>query len=96
VASRRVYRRQRVQAWRYPAPGKEGTLTLQVLRRAADEGLPVYLYGSTAQTVERLAASLTATVPALRIAGAEPKFRTARPGEPAGASWLDQAELDQI
>ncbi|GAA3216274.1 WecB/TagA/CpsF family glycosyltransferase [Dactylosporangium siamense] len=59
-------------------------LTLRVLRRAAAEALPVYLYGSTAQTVEQLAASLTGMLPQLRIAGAEAsKFRPARPGEPA-------------
>ncbi len=59
-------------------------LALRVLRRAADEALPVYLYGSTSQTLDRLAASLTGTIPALRIAGAEPsKFRHAVPGEEA-------------
>ncbi|MER7005335.1 WecB/TagA/CpsF family glycosyltransferase [Dactylosporangium sp. NPDC000555] len=58
-------------------------LTLRVLRRAAADALPVYLYGSTAPTVERLAESLTEALPPLRIAGAEPsKFRTAHPGEP--------------
>ncbi|MEV0132497.1 WecB/TagA/CpsF family glycosyltransferase [Dactylosporangium sp. NPDC050688] len=57
-------------------------LTLRVLRRAADEQLPVYLYGSTHRTVDRLVAALTWTVPALRIAGAEPsRFRDAEPGE---------------
>jgi exopolysaccharide biosynthesis WecB/TagA/CpsF family protein len=48
----------------------------------ADEGLPVYLYGSTPEVLARLSASLTRTFPHLRIAGAEPsKFRAARPGE---------------
>ncbi|MEU9865552.1 WecB/TagA/CpsF family glycosyltransferase [Streptomyces sp. NPDC047971] len=58
------------------------TLTWHVLRAAADEGLPVYLYGSTEQTLDRLALNLQNTLPALKIAGREPSgFRTARPGE---------------
>jgi N-acetylglucosaminyldiphosphoundecaprenol N-acetyl-beta-D-mannosaminyltransferase len=60
------------------------TLTLRVLEGCADEGLPVYLYGSTAETLDRLVPALTARFPALKVAGAEPsKFRPARPGEPA-------------
>lgn len=60
------------------------TLTLQVLERCADEGFPVYLYGSTDATLERLASSLSAAIPALKIAGFEPsKFRPVRPGEDA-------------
>jgi N-acetylglucosaminyldiphosphoundecaprenol N-acetyl-beta-D-mannosaminyltransferase len=58
------------------------TLTLRVLERCADKGLPVYLYGSTETTLARLVASLEAAFPALKIAGAEPsKFRMAEPGE---------------
>jgi exopolysaccharide biosynthesis WecB/TagA/CpsF family protein len=58
------------------------TLTLNVLRAAADEGLPVYLYGSTEQTLDRLMLNLRNTLPALKIAGHEAsKFRAARPGE---------------
>ncbi|MEU6657873.1 WecB/TagA/CpsF family glycosyltransferase [Streptomyces sp. NPDC046821] len=57
-------------------------LTLDVLRAAADEGLPVYLYGSTEQTLDRLLLNLRNTLPALKIAGHEPsKFRAAHPGE---------------
>lgn len=57
-------------------------LTLHVLRAAADEGLPVYLYGSTESTLESLALRLENTLPALKIAGREASgFRTARPGE---------------
>lgn len=57
-------------------------LTLQVLAGCAAEGLPVYLYGSTEDTLDRLVPALTAQFPALQVAGAEPsKFRTARPGE---------------
>jgi exopolysaccharide biosynthesis WecB/TagA/CpsF family protein len=58
------------------------TLTLRVLERAAAEGLPVYLYGSTEQTLERLVAQLQERYPALKIAGREAsKFRAAGPGE---------------
>jgi exopolysaccharide biosynthesis WecB/TagA/CpsF family protein len=57
-------------------------LVLRVLRRMAAERLPVYLYGATAQTLDRLSVSLGRRYPELRIAGAEPsKFRAARPGE---------------
>ncbi|GIE96392.1 WecB/TagA/CpsF family glycosyltransferase [Paractinoplanes rishiriensis] len=60
------------------------TLTLEVLKRAADEGLPVYLYGSTQPTLERLVPALERMFPALKIAGVEAsKFRAAQPGEPA-------------
>lgn len=58
------------------------TLTLTVLAGAAEEGLPVYLYGSTRATLDRLVPALTERLPALKIAGVEPsKFRTAEPGE---------------
>jgi N-acetylglucosaminyldiphosphoundecaprenol N-acetyl-beta-D-mannosaminyltransferase len=60
------------------------TLTLEVLGRAAAEGLPVYLYGSTQPTLERLVPALESMFPALKIAGVEAsKFRPAQPGEPA-------------
>jgi N-acetylglucosaminyldiphosphoundecaprenol N-acetyl-beta-D-mannosaminyltransferase len=60
------------------------TLTLHVLRAAAAGGLPVYLYGSTEQTLDRLVPALTAMFPDLVVAGREPsKFREARPGEAA-------------
>jgi N-acetylglucosaminyldiphosphoundecaprenol N-acetyl-beta-D-mannosaminyltransferase len=58
------------------------TLTLEVLRGCAAEGLPVYLYGSTTETLDRLVPKLTELLPALKIAGVEPsKFRSAQPGE---------------
>jgi exopolysaccharide biosynthesis WecB/TagA/CpsF family protein len=58
------------------------TLTLRVLARCAAEGLPVYLYGSTESTLDRLVAALTEQFPDLKIAGREPsKFRVAGPGE---------------
>ncbi len=57
-------------------------LTLHVLRRAAAEHLPVYLYGSTEDTLHRLAPRLEAMLPGLVIAGQEPsKFRAVHPGE---------------
>ncbi|MGW5463808.1 WecB/TagA/CpsF family glycosyltransferase [Streptomyces sp. NPDC003996] len=57
-------------------------LTLHVLRAAADERLPVYLYGSTQQTLDLLMLNLQNSLPALKIAGHEPSgFRMARPGE---------------
>jgi N-acetylglucosaminyldiphosphoundecaprenol N-acetyl-beta-D-mannosaminyltransferase len=57
-------------------------LTLRVLSRFADEGLPVYLYGSTEETLSRLIPALGRMFPALKIAGVEPsKFRTVQPGE---------------
>ncbi len=59
-------------------------LTWQVLEQCAAIGLPVFLYGSTEETLERLTAALTEKLPALKIAGTESsKFRLARPGEPA-------------
>lgn len=58
------------------------TLTLKVCERAAAEGLPLYLYGSRLEVLERLQAALTARYPGLAIAGAEPsKFRRLTPAE---------------
>ncbi|WP_433054365.1 WecB/TagA/CpsF family glycosyltransferase [Dactylosporangium sp. CS-033363] len=58
-------------------------LTLKVLAASAEEGLPVYFYGSTQETLDRLAAKLHERFPALKIAGMEPsKFRKAAEGEP--------------
>ncbi|WP_369916269.1 WecB/TagA/CpsF family glycosyltransferase [Plantactinospora sp. KBS50] len=58
------------------------TLTLRVLARCADEGLPIYLYGSTEPTLARLVPALERMFPALKLAGVEPsKFRSAHPGE---------------
>jgi exopolysaccharide biosynthesis WecB/TagA/CpsF family protein len=48
----------------------------QICANAADHGLPVYLYGSQSDVLERLVDKLRRTFPALKIAGAEPsKFR---------------------
>jgi N-acetylglucosaminyldiphosphoundecaprenol N-acetyl-beta-D-mannosaminyltransferase len=58
------------------------TLTLKVVEQAAAEGLPVYLYGSTQPTLDRLVPALLAMFPALKLAGVEAsKFRAAQPGE---------------
>lgn len=57
-------------------------LTARLLSRMSDEGLPVYLYGSTPEIVESLSVSLGGALPALRVAGAEPsKFRDSTSGE---------------
>jgi|SRR5580704_4786012 N-acetylglucosaminyldiphosphoundecaprenol N-acetyl-beta-D-mannosaminyltransferase len=51
-------------------------LTLQVCARAAQEGLPVYFYGSTPKIVAALQPALEGRFPGLVVAGAEPsKFR---------------------
>src|SRR5262245_28449364 len=53
-------------------------LTDRVLAACADEGLPVYFYGSTLETLERLTGKLRLRYPALKLAGAEPsRFRAA-------------------
>ncbi|MEV1289761.1 WecB/TagA/CpsF family glycosyltransferase [Micromonospora sp. NPDC049679] len=60
------------------------TLTLKVLERCAADGLPVYLYGSTDETLARLVPALERMFPALKIAGVESsKFRAVQPGEDA-------------
>jgi len=57
-------------------------LTLKVVEQAAAEGLPIYLYGSTQPTLDRLVPAFEQMFPALKIAGAEPsKFRSSHPGE---------------
>lgn len=60
------------------------TLTLRVVEQAAAEGLPVYLYGSTQPTLDRLVPALEGMFPALKVAGVEAsKFRASQPGEDA-------------
>jgi exopolysaccharide biosynthesis WecB/TagA/CpsF family protein len=57
-------------------------LTMRVLRRCADEGLPVYFYGSTDDTLDKLVAALQTQLPSLKIAGTEAsKFRPVASGE---------------
>jgi N-acetylglucosaminyldiphosphoundecaprenol N-acetyl-beta-D-mannosaminyltransferase len=51
-------------------------LTLKVCERAAVEGLPIYLYGATAEILTAFELSLQRRFPGIRIAGSEPsKFR---------------------
>jgi exopolysaccharide biosynthesis WecB/TagA/CpsF family protein len=60
------------------------TLTLRVLEQAARLGLPVYLYGSTQPTLDRLVPALHERFPDLKLAGVEAsKFRSVEPGEVA-------------
>ncbi len=47
-------------------------LTLEVLSRAAQEGMPVFFYGSTQQVLDLLCARMKQKFPGLQIAGAEP------------------------
>jgi N-acetylglucosaminyldiphosphoundecaprenol N-acetyl-beta-D-mannosaminyltransferase len=57
-------------------------LMLRLCRAAAEEGLPIYLYGSSTEVLERLERELSQKVPALHISGAEPsKFRRTTPDE---------------
>jgi exopolysaccharide biosynthesis WecB/TagA/CpsF family protein len=58
--------------------------------RAADEGISIYLYGSTQETLDRLKSNLEDRYPALRIVGVEsPPFRGLTPEE-------NQAACDRI
>ena len=51
-------------------------LMLRLCDRAAVEGIPIYLYGSSQQVIDALCANLTQRCPELMIAGAEsPPFR---------------------
>jgi exopolysaccharide biosynthesis WecB/TagA/CpsF family protein len=57
-------------------------LTLSVTEAAAAAGLPIYLYGSTAEVVKDMAANLTRDYPGTVIAGAEPsRFKASTPEE---------------
>jgi len=59
-------------------------LMLRVCARAAEEGLPVYFYGSRAEVLEALARRLLHRFPRLRIAGMQdPPFRRLSPSERA-------------
>jgi len=51
-------------------------LMLRLCARAADEAIPIYLYGSIPEVIERLQRNLLERFPALKVAGAEsPPFR---------------------
>jgi exopolysaccharide biosynthesis WecB/TagA/CpsF family protein len=57
-------------------------LMLRLCGRAAAEGLPIYLYGCTAEVLEALSTNLTRRFPDLTIAGAQPsRFRRLAPRE---------------
>ena len=59
-------------------------LMLRLCSRAADEGISIYLYGSSPDVIEELCERLTARYPGLEIAGAEsPPFRPLSPEEDA-------------
>ncbi|MEX0627970.1 MAG: WecB/TagA/CpsF family glycosyltransferase [Cucumibacter sp.] len=59
-----------------------------VCARAAEEGLGVFFFGSSAETLRALTGNLTRAFPRLKIAGAEPsKFRQVTPEE---AAAIDQ------
>jgi exopolysaccharide biosynthesis WecB/TagA/CpsF family protein len=52
------------------------TLMLQVCDRAAQQGLPIYLYGSKPEVLQALVTNLQQRFPQLRVAGYQPsKFR---------------------
>ncbi len=52
------------------------TLTLKVIASAAEQGIPLYLYGSKQETLDLLQIRLSEQWPSLQIVGAEPsKFR---------------------
>jgi len=57
-------------------------MTWRILSRAADEGLPVFLYGSSAEVLARLTTRLRASLPNLTLAGSEPsRYRSIEPLE---------------
>ena len=57
-------------------------LMLAICEDAARQDLPIFLYGSTAETLSQLAHNLKVRFPELRIAGTAPsKFRRLRPDE---------------
>jgi exopolysaccharide biosynthesis WecB/TagA/CpsF family protein len=57
-------------------------LMMEVCQAAADEGLPIFLFGGDVRLLEVLASRLAASFPALKIAGMRPsKFRQLTPDE---------------
>lgn len=52
------------------------TMTLEVCKKAASQGIPVYFYGSSQQVLDRLCERLPQICPGLKIAGVHPsEFR---------------------
>jgi exopolysaccharide biosynthesis WecB/TagA/CpsF family protein len=67
-------------------------LMLGVCRAAADEGLPIFLFGGDARLLESLTANLTTKYPSLKIVGTRPsKFRQLTPDE-----WNELVDLVRI
>ncbi len=65
-------------------------LMLHLCRSAADNGVPVYLYGGSHEVIDLLREKLPRACPGLRIAGAEsPPFRALSPAE-------DEATVERI
>ena len=63
------------------------TLMLDICERAAADGIPVYLYGSTREVVRALAAALRRSFPGLEVTGAEESaFRPLTALEGAGGA----------
>lgn len=62
------------------------TLMMRVCQRAAAEGMPIFLFGGTAELLEKLQQNLSDKFPRLQVAGARPsKFRR-----------LDAEERDEL
>lgn len=75
-----------VMNWRYGAELTDRVYGPELMRRlckrAAEENVAIYLYGSTRRVVTALAGSLARVFPGLRIVGSEPSaFRKLSPGE---------------
>ncbi len=65
-------------------------MMLRICRRAAEAGLPIYLYGGSAETVAALESNLKQRFPGLIVAGAEsPPFRPLTPEQ-------DRAAVERI
>ena len=61
------------------------SLMLQVCERAAQEDVPIYLFGSTLDVLQRLTDNLVKRFPRLRVAGMQPsRFRRLTPEEKEG------------
>jgi exopolysaccharide biosynthesis WecB/TagA/CpsF family protein len=57
-------------------------LMLKTCLRAAEDGLPIFLFGGTAEMIEKLVKNLTDRFPSLQIAGTQPsRFRQFAPDE---------------
>lgn len=58
------------------------TLTLKICERAAQEGIPIYFYGSKQDVLEKMVANLREKFPNIQIAGYQPsRFRQVTPEE---------------